>query len=277
MVIKAFEPDNYLRRINHSESIRLTNDGLEALHRAQLCTIPFENFDILLGRGISLEPAVLFNKLVHKSRGGYCFELNGLFLAALQFFGFDARALLARVHRSGSPSGRGHQISLVTIQGRDWIVDVGFGSPHLPAPIPLQIDCSATLDGWTFRLADAGPFGIMLQILNNGVWQNLYSFDLGHVCDGDIAYGNHFTSTHPTSFFTFPRMAALALPGGRISLFNQTLRKIKGETELVTELAEGQTYLDALKNNFGIELDAPYESLPLLQEEKTLEKSIIEF
>jgi N-hydroxyarylamine O-acetyltransferase len=265
MDIKAFEPDSYLRRIHYAGSVRLTTDGLESLHRAQVCTIPFENFDILLGRGISLEPAALFSKLVRRPRGGYCFELNGLFLMALHAFGFEARALLARVHHSGTPMGRGHQISLVTVQGRDWIADVGFGSPHLPAPLPLEIGHAATLDGQAFRLADAGPFGIMLQTLDGGSWQNLYSFDLEYVCPGDIVYGNHYTSTHPDSFFTSARVAALPSPEGRVSLFNRTLRKIDSGTEQVSKLAEGQAYLDALKIHFGIELDAPYDLLPPLQ------------
>jgi N-hydroxyarylamine O-acetyltransferase len=263
MDISAFKPDHYLERIHHGGRVRLTPEGLGALHRAQLCAIPFENFDVLLGRGISLEPVKIFNKLVHRSRGGYCFELNGLFLMALQAFGFNARALLARVHRHGQPSGRGHQLSLVTVQGRGWIADVGFGSPHLPAPLPLEIGYTASLDGREFRLVEAGPFGIMLQNLSDdGLWQNLYSFDEGHVCPGDIAYGNHYTSTHPDSFFTFARVAALPSPGGRVSLFDRTLRKITAETDQVAELAEGQAYLDALSVHFGIELDVPYEALP---------------
>ncbi len=80
---KAFELDTYLDRLRYSGVVQPTEDQLETLHRAQVYTIPFENFDILLGRGISLEPAALFDKMVRRKRGGYCFELNGLFLMAL--------------------------------------------------------------------------------------------------------------------------------------------------------------------------------------------------
>lgn len=258
----AFEPDSYLARINHSERVQLSETGLAALHRAQVCTIPFENFDILLGRGISLEHANIFEKLVHRARGGYCFELNGLFLMALQSFGFEVRPILARVHRSGTPMGRGHQISLVRLQGREWIADVGFGSPHLPFPLFFEINHVATHNGESFRLIEAEPYGIMLQTLQKDCWQDLYSFDLQHVCPGDILYGNHYTSTHPDSFFTFSRVAALATPSGRITLFNRTLRQFSAGTEQVQELMEGQMYLKALKKYFGIDLDVPYEALP---------------
>lgn len=277
MDIKTFDPDTYLGRINHPGSVRPTADGLEALHRAQIGTIPFENFDILLGRGISLEPAAVFDKLVCKSRGGYCFELNGLFLAALRAFGFDARPVLARVHRSGSSLGRGHQISLVNAQGRHWIADVGFGAPYSPAPLPLEIDRSATFGKTAFRFVEAGAFGIMFQTLTEGLWQDLYSFDLGQVCRGDILYGNHFTSTHPDSFFTYARVAAILSPDGPVSLFNLTLKKSVLGTEQACELVEGQAYLDALKTHFGIVLDAPYEALPPILEKAPETRAVIGF
>ena len=263
----GFSLDSYLTRINYSDPVQPTEDQLEALHRAQAYTIPFENFDILLGRGITLEPAVLCHKLIHHARGGYCFELNGVFLMALQAIGFEARALLARVHLVDPPTGRGPQLMLVTIQGKQWSADVGFGGPGLRAPIPLELNRVSTQDGQTFRLVEAGPFGVMLQTLTNAEWQNLYSFDLGHVFPNDIVYGNHFTSTHPNSFFTFARVAALPTPNGRVSLFNQTLRMLSPDGEQVRELGEGQAYLDALKTHFGIELDAPYEAIRPLRRE----------
>lgn len=258
---KAIALDAYLKRLNYSGSIQPTEDRLEALHRAQVSTLPFENFDILLGRGIALEPAALCDKLVHRARGGYCFELNGLFLMALQAIGFAARALLARVHLTGTPSGREHQLTLVTLQGREWIADVGFGGLGPRTPMPLELNRSTTHDGQTFRLLDAGPFGTMLQTQKKAQWLNLYSFDLEHVFPADIVCGNHFTSTHPSSFFTIARVAALPTPQGRVSLFNRTLRTVTPQGEQVQELAEGQAYLDALKTHFGIELDASYEAL----------------
>lgn len=277
MEIKAFELDVYLERLNYSGAVQPTKDRLEALHRAQYFTIPFENFDILLGRGISLEPAVLFDKMVNRARGGYCFELNGLFLMALQSFGFDARALLARVHVSGTPSGRGHQVALVTLQGRQWITDVGFGSPNLRAPIPLELNHPTTHDGQAFRLMDAGHLGIILQTLIDDQWQDLYSFDLGHVFPDDIAYGNYYTSTNPGSFFTFTRVAALPIDNGSITLLNNTLKRMTANKEHVQELPEGQAYLDALKAHFGIELDAPYDDLRSLPGPGQKEESVFGF
>lgn len=257
----AFDVDAYLGRLDYSGSVRPTEDVLESLHHAQIHTIPFENFDILLGRGISLDPSSIFDKLVRQARGGYCFELSGLFLQALQAIGFEARALLARILIDGVPTGRGHQVVLVTINGRQWISDVGFGGPHLRAPMPLEFDRATTGMGESFRLLEAEPFGIMVQTRRDAEWRDLYSFDLGHVFPADIEYGNHFTSTHPSSLFTYARIAALPTSNGRVSILNRTLRRVTGDTKQAEELPEGDAYLHALKSNFGIELDEPYEAL----------------
>lgn len=259
-----FDRDAYLQHVGYDGKTVPTLDTLKALHHAQLYTIAFENFDIQLGRAINLNPAAIFEKLVRKNRGGYCFELNGLFLMALKSMGFDARPLLGRVHITGTPSGRGHQIELITIDGRQWIADVGFGADTPRIPIPLELNQPTIHDGQKIRLVDAGHFGIMLQAEKDDEWIDLYSFDLSHVFPADIAYGNHYTSTHPHSFFVFARVAALPVENGVVTLLNNTLKKIIDGNESVQELTEGQAYLDALKIHFGIKLDAPYEKLRAL-------------
>lgn len=256
-----FNVDAYLGRIGLSESVNLTEDGIVQLHRAQAYSIPFENFDIQLGRNIELSPQTLFDKLVSRPRGGYCFELNGLFLLALRQFGFEARPLLARVHLGGVLTARTHQLILVTIDGRDWIADVGFGASGLRDPIPIELGRVATQDGLKFRLMDKGPIGIMLQTEGDGYWEDLYSFDLMPVYDVDIAMGNHFTQTYPESFFTYARVATLPNATGRISLMNYSLNKVSGNNSATIELEPGPAYLAAIEESFGIRLDEGYESL----------------
>lgn len=261
MDVSDFDSSSYLKRLHLSESIRPTTEGLRTLQWAQFRNIPFENFDIQLGRGIDLEPERLYDKLVHHPRGGYCFELNGLLLLALRAFGFEVRPLLARVHLTGEPSGRGHQLSLVNVEGRRWLADAGFGKDTPQGLVLLEREMVQDFNGQSFRLTNGGDFGTMLQKLVNGEWSNLYSFDMEHVCQADIDYGNHFTSTHPRSFFTSSRVAMKPSEGGWASLFNHRLTLIRNGKEEYMELPEGQGYLDALKTHFGIELDASYQAL----------------
>ena len=256
-----FDTDAYLERLGMSAAPEPTVEGLAALHRAQAFTIPFENFDILLERGISLAPAALFDKLVRRQRGGYCFELNGLFLEALRAFGFEVRPLLGRVHIMGAPTGRSHQVSLVRFGGEDWIADVGFGAATAPVPMRLVMEQPAAVHDSTRRYVEDPLFGVMLQMQTAEGWANLYSFDLGHVCDADREMGNHFTSTHPLSFFTWTRVASRPTPRGRVSLMDFRLRTVTDGEEGTTTLEPGAAYLAGLREHFGIALDAPYEAL----------------
>lgn len=261
MEIFEFDSPTYLQRLCLSENISATYEGLRVLQQAQFHQIPFENFDIQLGRGIDLEPWHLFDKLVRHRRGGYCFELNGLFLMALRAFGFEARPLLARVHLTGTPSGRGHQLSLVKLDGKQWVVDVGFGKDNPRGPLLLEWDTVQELNGKSNRLIDGGKFGTMLQVLADDEWRNLYSFDMEHVCQADIDYGNHFASTHPRTLFVSARVAMKPLTDGMATLSNSRLTLIRNGEEKTVSLPGGQEYLNALETYFGIELDAPYEAL----------------
>lgn len=133
-----FDRDAYLMRVGLDHMVSTTEESLAALHRAQTFAIPFENFDIQLGRGVSLAPEMLFDKLVNHQRGGYCFELASLFGMALDAFGFERRPLLARSQRRGAPSPRTHMVNLVRLAGREWIADPGFGPIQLRTPMPLE-------------------------------------------------------------------------------------------------------------------------------------------
>lgn len=257
----GFDRETYLNRIGLNETIPTTETGLEVLHRAQTFNIPFENFDIHLGHGISLEPQNLVDKMVHRQRGGYCFELNSLFGMALDAFDFERRPLLARVHLRGEPTSRTHLLNLVHLNGRDWIADPGFGVVQLRAPMPLERDRVDTQDGLNFRLIDGSDYGTMLQVLENDVWKNWYSFDMERVWPNDIEMGNYFTSTNRDVFFTMSRLAVRTIPFGKITLMDFHLREFSNDVVTETILEPGPAYLKSLETKFGIVLDEPYEAL----------------
>jgi N-hydroxyarylamine O-acetyltransferase len=256
-----FDIGTYLSRIGLTAQPSVDDDGLRQLHESQFFAIPFENFDIQLGRGIELEPAALFQKLVVRARGGYCFELNGLMLLALRALGFQARPLLARVHLQSPPSGRTHQLNLVDIEGRPWIIDVGFGAGGLRGPMPLEIGRTKEGPGWAFRLERREPWGVLMQTREDDQWKDSYSFDMAHVTDADISVSNHYTSTSHASHFTQSRVASSPRPNGRVSLRNFTLTEIEHGVKKTWEISSGRAYLDALAEVFGIELDADYGDL----------------
>ena len=256
-----FDREAYLNRIGLDGVMPSTEAGFNVLHRAQTLGIPFENFDIQLGRDISLSPQTLFDKMVNHRRGGYCFELNSLFGMALDAFGFERRPLLARSQRRGAPTSRTHMLNLVRLDGRDWIADPGFGPIQIREPMPLELDRVDTQDGMKFRMIDGGRFGTMMQYHEDDVWKDWYSFDMEHVWPVDIEMGNYFTSTHPDVYFTQSRIAVRTVPLGKITLRDFTLREYAGGDVKETTLEPGPAYLTSLEVNFGIVLDEPYEAL----------------
>lgn len=261
MIDFVFNKEVYLRRINFNGEVSVNFECLKALHRAQHTSMPFENFDICLGRSIHLDPESIFEKLVRHQRGGYCFELNGLLLMALKAFGFEARPLLGRVHVSGTPTGRSHQNTLVSIEDQRWIVDLGFGAESPPMPIPLVYNKPVTFQHQTYRLMDSELFGYMLQKKQDERWKNLYSFDLGYVFEMDIKYGNYYTSTHPDSFFKSARMASIPTDNGLLTLYNYKFKKFINGKEEVIFLKNDPSYLSILEKEFGINLNAEYKDL----------------
>jgi N-hydroxyarylamine O-acetyltransferase len=228
--------DAYLARIGLSERPAANVAGLATVQRAQRRAVPFENLDIPLGRGISLDPEALAAKLVTARRGGYCFEQNGLFLAALRALGFDARPLLARVWLFATDvPPKTHTLVLATIDGIDWIADAGFGGSDVP-PMRLRDGESSESAGAFHALVRDVEFGWML--LRNGARQ--YSFTEEPVYAADLALANHWVSTHPGSRFV----------GGRIV----SIVREDGLDTLSTEGAEPAAYRAALADRFGIAL-----------------------
>ncbi len=252
---------HYFNRIGLPKDSTLTIENLKAIHRAQHRTVPFENFDIINGQSIQLSKDVIYDKLVNNKRGGYCHELNGLLFDVLNALGFEVRILLGRVHLSSEPTGRGHRVTLVTIDGQQWLVDAGFGTFTPREPLPIEFDKELTTDFQIFRFLRDEHYGVLLQVKESGEWLSIYSLDMGYVCQGDLEYANHFSSTHSDSVFTSGAIAALSTTEGINTLSNQQLKiKRDGVTQQIT-LEDEASYFKALKDYFGLEPNLSYQKI----------------
>jgi len=255
----AFDLQAYLARVGLERTPQSDMEGLAALHRAQFFSLCFENLDIHLGRGVDPDPAKVFEKIVRKGRGGYCFELNGLLLEALRACGFEARPLLARVHLEDPPSARTHQLCLVEIEGMKWVADAGFGGGGPRHPLLLEEGSSFDDGVQACRLAHHESWGWMLQTRDKGQWKDSYSFGLGLVTLNDIRMGNWFTSTSPNSHFTRMRTVSRPTEEGRVSLRDLELTTVTRGESIVQEIEPGPAYMKVLKTHFNLEIDADYE------------------
>lgn len=135
----ALSLDAYLQRIGYNGTPALDRDTLFGIHRAHLTAISYENLDIHLGRTLSLDLAEIFDKIVLRGRGGWCYEMNTLLAWALREIGFDVNVLGAAVGVE-TPEDRqnmDHMALQVLLDGEPWLLDTGFGNAFLD-PLPLR-------------------------------------------------------------------------------------------------------------------------------------------
>ena len=262
----SFDLDAYLARIRLPARPTLDDLGLAAVQRAHRLAIPFENLDIRLGRGIPIDSESVFAKLVTAKRGGYCFEQNRLFLDALTALGFAARPLLARVWLGATETpGHTHMLLLVTIDGRDWIADAGFGGSYCP-PMPLVEGSEATSpDGALHRLSLDRRGWVLSRNGHPGAtdgrgaadgWVDQYSLALTEVVQADMAISNHWTATAPGTRFLDLVVVSIALPNGFASLTDRAYKRhVSGEDTEAT-IGDPRVYRLRLSMMFGINLSA---------------------
>lgn len=262
-----FDLTAYLARIDLPARPTLDTAGLARLQHAHRLAIPFENLDVILGRGIPIDNASVFAKLVTARRGGYCFEQNRLFGDALRELGFTHRPLLARVWLGATETPPlTHTLSLVTIDGQDWIADAGFGGSYAP-PMPLSDGATAEApDGAHFHLRQE-PDGSWL-LLRDGPaattdgrgtgsgYQPQYGFTLAEVAPADLALSNHWTSTAPNTRFTTHRIVSLVLPHGFAALADHHYRRRAADKETEATITDMRVYRMRLSLMFGIDLAA---------------------
>jgi N-hydroxyarylamine O-acetyltransferase len=257
----------YLARIGLGAAPNPDAAGLAAMQRAHRLAIPFENLDIPLGNGVSIDPGHVFDKLVTRRRGGYCFEQNQLFLRALRAAGFDARPLLARVWlMAESMPPLTHTFNLVTIDGREWIADAGFGGSFSP-PMPLEDGATSQMaDGTAHRLArrDGGwileragdPAATDGRSHDTRDWQPQYSFTTAPVEAIDLELSNHWTSTRPGTRFLTMQIVSLILPDGFAALTDGRLSLHRAGATENRAIADAADYRTVLASIFGLELSA---------------------
>lgn len=243
----------YLDRIDYLGDSAASRDTLRALHLAHVFTVPFENLDGYRGVPVSLEPADLFAKIVIARRGGYCFELNGLFSLLLEAMGFEVTRLIARVRYGAKPPyPRSHQVLLVRVGGEPWLVDVGFGGNGLLEPIPLAAGSVVRQLDEQFRLTPLESEEFLLQCLVHQEWESLYSFTLEPCQPVDYRYANFFHSHSPDSLFMQRRVCTIPTREGRTTLVDQSLSIRRNGTNEKSVVEGNAAYARVLHEHFGI-------------------------
>jgi N-hydroxyarylamine O-acetyltransferase len=251
--------DAYFRRIRYTGPRLPSLATLRALHLHHVLAIPFENLDVLLGRTIALDLPALERKLVHDRRGGYCYEQNTFFGAVLRALGFEVTQLIARVRWQVPPergTPRSHMILRIDVNGEAWIVDVGFGSIGLTAPIRFTPDIEQPTPHEPRRLIRRGDYFVH-QVRLDQDWHDVFQFTPDPVPAIDYEVANWFTNKHPQSHFQSNLIVARVVPEGRVVLFNRefTSRRTAGGVEK-REVSSPEEVLAILATHFDLQFPA---------------------
>jgi N-hydroxyarylamine O-acetyltransferase len=244
------ETSAYLARIGAPRPVRPTAESLHQLHLRHLRTVPFENLSIHLDEPIVLEEKSLFEKLVERHRGGFCYELNGAFAALLEGLGFEVTRFAARSLGSSGMGPPYDHLALRVDLTEPWLVDVGFGK-HSHYPLRLDLRSEQADPGGSFRIAEADHGD--LDVILDGVPQYRLEPIARELCDFEATCWWHQTS--PKSHFTQGVVCTMLTETGRVTLSDRRLIETVGpERRERTRLSDAEV-LDAYKTYFGIEVD----------------------
>lgn len=234
-----------------------TAEILRALHVAHMTAVPFENLSIHASEAVVLEDDALFEKIVGRGRGGFCYEDNGLFAALLRALGFQVSMLSAEVANAEGGFGKpfDHMTLLVTLEER-WLADVGFGDSFVE---PLQIDeRGEQVQGrHAYRITHEGDYLVMSRRDAGGdEWQAQYRLTLRPYNYPDFAEMCRYHQTSPESHFTRGRVCSRATAdGGRLTLSGMRFIETAANGERRERvLADETEYANALREHFGINM-----------------------
>lgn len=248
--------DAYLERMIYRGPLQPSAETLRQLHLAHMLAVPFENLSIHAAEPIVLEEAALFDKIVGRRRGGFCYELNGLFAALLRELGFEVTMLAAEVWNDTGDYGPAfdHMTLQVTLD-EPWLVDVGFGD-SFREPLRLAERGPQVQGERAYRIQPEGDYLVMSQRKpDDQDWQPQYRFTLDTYTFPDYAAMCHYHQTSPESGFTQRRVCSRATPEGRITLRDRRLIVTQNGQRHEHPLPDDATYHQALREHFGITMD----------------------
>lgn len=254
MISDSFSLPAYCERIGFRGELHPDFATLKALMQHQLRSVPFENLDVLAGKPVSLNPDDIVAKIIGRRRGGYCYEINGLFGMALTALGVAWQFVAARPMFYPVKRPRTHAALIVKLDAVEWLCDLGFGSYGIREPLRLDVlDTPVKQDADSFLLSRENS-DLILKALVDGEWQSQYGFNLCPVEWIDFAPANWMNSTHPDAVFTQKPLVVQFTENGRNILFGDMFKQVSGETVSQRSITLDEQAM-ILAEHFGLKMD----------------------
>lgn len=245
----------YLRRIDYRGNREPSIETLRALHLAHMRAVPFENIDIYFKRRrLDLDEAAFFDKVVCERRGGFCYELNGLFAWLLRQLGFDVHYLSGRVVDKGVEGPEfDHLLLFVPVEGRRMLADVGFGDSSRS---PLDLDEAGPQGdppgAWKIE-HDADGDCTMSGRGAGDKWSPAYRFTLRSRQFEEFAEMCLHHQVSPDSHFTQGHVCSKPTAEGRITVSGNRLIVMRDGKRTITRVSDDAAWRALLRDSFGVE------------------------
>ncbi|MCL2378452.1 MAG: arylamine N-acetyltransferase [Defluviitaleaceae bacterium] len=245
----------YLRRIGYHGNARVSFATLHDLQRLHLQSVPYENLDIMRGVPISLKIEDLYEKIVLRRRGGYCFELNALFAWLLKNLGFAVTDYMSRFLRDEAEMPmRRHRVLCVACEGAEYICDVGVGGVIPRKPLPLDIGKLSEQNGEKYILKEDDFLGNVLWEWRHDSWRKIYAFTREPQLEQDFTAISYYCEAHQDSFFKTQDMVHIFTETGRKSVAGREVKYFTPEGVNVFKPTTTAAYHELLMVHFGIKL-----------------------
>ena len=246
--------EKYFQRIGSEQFDFVPNlENLKYLQRRHLLNIPFENLDIHWKKPIDLKGESLYQKIVENKRGGFCYELNGLFFELLQKAGYESKRISARVSDGKGNFGQefDHLAIITRIADENYLVDVGFGD-FFAEPIKFVLDEAQTDVNGTFLIKkfDDKYFEVVKKSEESFISQYIFTLKKRDISEFEEMCNFHQTS--PDSHFTQNKVCSLMLDDGRKTLTDKKFITTKASQKEEVTINSEREFAEILEREFGI-------------------------
>ena len=236
--------------------------GLEQLLELQsrhIAKYSFNNLAVILGKEIPLDTESVFQKIVQEGKGGYCFEHNKLVYEVLDHLGYNVALKMARVvYNQDVDAPRTHRISVLELDGDQYVVDVGFGHYCPKYPVKMEEGLAQDQGDATYRIAKNSMGDYCMQVIKDGDFFTLYTFDMNTYTDMDCLVGHFYSHKHPKAAFVNNLVICLKKTDEVLSLRNNEFHVLKnGETQ-ITSVTSADELLGYINGTYQQDMDKSF-------------------
>ncbi len=230
---------------------------LRELQSKHIARYSFNSLAAVLGQDISLEVEAIFSKIVEKQRGGYCFEHNKLVLSVLEELGFDVRLLMAKViYDRDVDVARTHRITLLNLEGDDYIVDTGFGHFGARFPVKLELGLEQNQGDAVYRIIQNSHNDYCYQVFKDEAFFTLYTFNLYQYSEAECLPAHFYSHKSPDAAFVNNMVVCRKFYNDILSLRNSELFRIRDGETITTVITSAKHLHQVLTEIFELDFDS---------------------